>query len=106
MIIDKKRAFSPLTPKEIEQKIEREGLAKKQLTETAILAVECLRDEKFERYRKMILDSRLALVEVFLSVDDPDPMREWKLFKELQSEMNVILALHHEVFRDLNADKK
>lgn len=97
MLFDKKKQYQPLSDSE---KKEMQGRISKSLEEIKRLsdaARACLEHPLFRDYSEKLTEGMKAMLELFLAVDLPTMEQEWKAFKQLQAEMNVLRNLNVEL---------
>lgn len=101
----RKNAFKPLTPQEKANKTAFDKKIQDEISSVRELAAACLKDGRFAQYRDEFKRSREALIQVFLSVDEDTIEKEWKKFKQIQNELNILGTLLESVERDAEVKK-
>ena len=105
-MFNKKTAYAPLSPQEMREKETRKKESQKQIEEIRKAASACLGHELFRDYADRIQNAKFAILGIFLSIDAPDPMQEWKAFKQLQCELSVLSSLLNDVKNDAARESK
>ena len=92
--------FQSLTKEEKEAKEKAANEAAQRIIEARAAARECLKTKEFTAYVERYKKAEAVLVKMLLELDAPDPMQEWKLFKEIQTKLKMLRAIMADVTKD------
>lgn len=97
MIFDKNKAFQPYSKSEKEEILNLQKKNAELRDQIRVQAAALIQDEKYVFLRDKISEQRVILIDLFLRTNETDPMHEWKKFKEIQADLNVLSSILNSV---------
>lgn len=102
MLFNKKTLFAPPSNEKKDENQSRRQAAEARAADLKKAAAACYADPLFKEYEEKLKAGVDAYLDLFAAVNLPSMEQEWKLFKQLQAELNVLRSLSNDVRSKIN----